>query len=250
MNIGLISLSLFFLGVVIVAYFVAQKYLYQGFDNNNRCSLITFMIVLTSSIGLLMMIVVEIMSLENETFRLNMWIMIIGTLNYSMLLVVPLLIIYKSCKKLFESGWVVVFVFSTSIHLLVVFYFLTREVCLNYKVEKTWFNMLYYSVYIMKPDVQFNLLSKIGVCMISTLSGFGCVYMPFQMFRYYNPLITQINKDKIEEDMRILLQETIGESLELSRISQDFNFYGKSEKKSSGFFGKMMGSLFGSADSK
>jgi hypothetical protein len=70
------------------------------------------------------------------------------------------------------------------------------------------------------------------------------------MFRYYDPLITQINKDKIEEDMRILMQETIGEKLELARISQNMTIRNTSEKKKTGFFGKMMGSLFGSADSK
>jgi hypothetical protein len=179
MNFGLISLTIFFLAVLIAAYFIAQKYLYQGFDNNNRCSLITFMAVLTSSVGLLMMIVVEIMGLESKSFRLDMWVMIIGVLNYSMLVVVPLLLIFKSCQKLFLNGWIPVFVFTTSAYLLAVFYFLAREVCINNKVEKTWYNMVAYSVYILKPDAQFNFLSKIGVCMISTLSGFGCVYMPF-----------------------------------------------------------------------
>ena len=197
-----------------------------------------------------MMIVVEIMGLESKSFRLDMWVMIIGVLNYSMLVVVPLLLIFKSCQKLFLNGWIPVFVFTTSAYLLAVFYFLAREVCINNKVEKTWYNMVAYSVYILKPDAQFNFLSKIGVCMISTLSGFGCVYMPFQMFRYYDPLITQINKDKIEEDMRILMQETIGEKLELARISQNMTIRNTNEKKKTGFFGKMMGSLFGSADSK
>jgi uncharacterized membrane protein SirB2 len=179
MNFGLILLSVFFLGVLIAAYFIAQKYLYQGFDNNNRASLLVFMTVLTSSIGLLMMIVIEIMGLENKSFRLDMWLIIIGTLNYSMLLVVPLFLILKSAKKLFGQAWLPAFLVMTSGYLMVTFYFLAREVCINNKIEKTWYNMLAFSVYVLRADAQFNFLSKIGVCMISTLSGFGCVYMPF-----------------------------------------------------------------------
>lgn len=218
MNLGLLTLSVFFIGVLLAAYIIAQKYLYQGFDNDNRCSIITFMTVLTSSIGLLIMIVVEIMGIESKSFRLDMWYIIIGVLNYSMLLIVPLLLIFKSTQKIFGQGWIPTFILCTSFYIMSVVYFLAREVCINNKLEKTWYNMLAFSTYILRPDSQFNFLSKIGVCMISTLSGFGCVYMPFQMFRYYDPLITQINKDKIEDDMRILMQETVGEKLELARM--------------------------------
>ena len=70
------------------------------------------------------------------------------------------------------------------------------------------------------------------------------------MFRYYDPLITQINKDKIEEDMRILMQETVSEKLELARMCSNISLRNKSDKQKTGFFGKMMGSLFGSSDSK
>jgi hypothetical protein len=224
MNIGLVLLTLFFIGVVLAAYFIAQKYLYQGFDNDNRCSLVTFTTVLTSGIGLLMMIVVEIAGLEDKSFRLELWVLIIGVLNYSMLVIVPVLLILKSAQKIVgDRGWMASFLLASGLYLLGVFYFLSREVCVKNKVEITWMNMLSYSAYIFKPYTQFNFLSKIGVCMISTLSGFGCVYMPFQFLRYYDPLITQINKDKIEEDMRILMQETVSEKLEMAQLCSDFS---------------------------
>lgn len=97
---------------------------------------------------------------------------------------------------------------SSGAYLIVILNELAYEVCKKVGVEVSVLNKIYYSVHLMKPDVQFNLITKVGVCMISVLSGFGCVNFPFQMFRYYNPLVTQINKENIENDMKSLIKET------------------------------------------
>ena len=64
--------------------------------------------------------------------------------------------------------------------------------------------------------VQFNFISKIGVAIISVLSSFSIVYMPFQYFRYYDPLISKINKSKIEDDMASILEQIRNEKTEIA----------------------------------
>jgi hypothetical protein len=152
MSFGIISLTLTIITVLYLSYTVAHKHLYQGFDNNNRCSMITFVTVMTSSIGLLLMIVVEIMGAYNVTFRIKMFIIVIGTLNYSMLFIVPLLIIYKSILKLTSSMHFPNFVLVGCSYLAVVLFFLLKEVCSINKIEPTLYNMISFSVYVVKPD--------------------------------------------------------------------------------------------------
>ena len=81
------------------------------------------------------------------------------------------------------------------------------------------------------------------MCFLSALSGFSCVYVPFQRFRYFDPLVNQINKEKIEDDMRLILKDIKAEKLELAHIKVNKAEVVKKEKK--GFFGGFMGSLFG-----
>ena len=74
---------------------------------------------------------------------------------------------------------------------------------------------------IVSVNNQFNFISKIGVCIISALSGFGCVFMPFEYFRYFNPLISKINKEKIEDDMRIIISEIHGDMVDLASLTEN-----------------------------
>lgn len=67
--------------------------------------------------------------------------------------------------------------------------------------------------------------------------------MPFQFFRYYNPLITQINKEKIEDDMRVIMKEIITEKLELAQIEN--NNEKNLKEKNEGIFSGIMSSLLG-----
>lgn len=57
MDYAIISLIFILLLTCIVGYFIANKYLYQGFENTNKVPLIMFLTVLVSSVGILTMMV-------------------------------------------------------------------------------------------------------------------------------------------------------------------------------------------------
>lgn len=179
-----------------------------------------------------------------------MWIVIIGTLNYSTLFIVPLLLIFRITKSLssqipnrFAFALGLIGIYST-----LIIFLLLREASIADGEDASIFRKLLNFPKVFKASTQFNFISKIGVCILSALSGFGCVYMPFQFFRYYNPLITQINKEKIEDDMRVIMKEILNEKLELAQVQSKENEKANKKKKS-GFFGGMMSSIFGSTSS-
>lgn len=179
-----------------------------------------------------------------------MWIVIIGTLNYSTLFIVPLLLIFRITKTL-SSQIPNRFIFAlslVSIYSTLIVFLLLREACISEGDDTSFFKKLLYLPKVFKASTQFNFISKIGVCILSALSGFGCVYMPFQFFRYYNPLITQINKEKIEDDMRVIMKEILTEKLELAQVQSQKEAKGAKSKRS-GLFGGIMSSIFGSTSS-
>jgi hypothetical protein len=142
------------------------------------------------------------------------------------------------------------FLTVSGLYISTVLYFLLKQASLEANQNPSFFGLLLYLPETAVTSTQFNFISKLGVCILSSLSGFGCVYMPFQMFRYYDPLITQINKDKIEDDMRLIVKEITVEKLELAQMKLDETNTNKAGKEKTGFFGGIMGSLFGSKSSK
>ena len=59
--------------------------------------------------------------------------------------------------------------------------------------------------------MQFNVLCKAGICIISALSGFSVVNMPFFFFQYYDPEINNINKGHIEDQIKFVWKDLIKE---------------------------------------
>lgn len=57
MDFAIITLIFILILTCIVGYFIANKYLYQGFENTNKTPLIMFLTVLVSSVGILAMMV-------------------------------------------------------------------------------------------------------------------------------------------------------------------------------------------------
>lgn len=57
------------------------------------------------------------------------------------------------------------------------------------------------------PTTQFNILTKVGICITSALSGFGVVNMPFMFFQYYDPTISNIKKSNIEDDIKAVMDD-------------------------------------------
>lgn len=143
------------------------------------------------------------------------------------------------------------FLTVSGLYSICILYLLLREASLQGKKATSFFGLLLYLPEITRSSTQFNFISKLGVCILSALSGFGCVYMPFQLFRYYDPLISQINKDKIEDDMRLIIKEITAEKLELAQMQLKLEEgYDAKKDKKSGFFGGLVNSLFGSKSSK
>lgn len=113
------------------------------------------------------------------------------------------------------------------------------------KKAKSWFIMKCYMAF--NATTQFNILSKFGVCIISALSGFSVVNMPFFFFQYYDPTITNIKKGRIEDDIRNIWQDIRQEKLELIKIynpnNKDLQVKNNNDNESSSvvmsiFFGK------------
>ena len=57
------------------------------------------------------------------------------------------------------------------------------------------------------PTTQFNILTKVGICITSALSGFSVVNMPFLFFQYYDPAISNIKKSAIEDDIKTVMDD-------------------------------------------
>lgn len=191
------------------------------------------------------------MQAESKDFRLKIWITVISILNYSTLFIVPLLLIFRISQTFFSkiSNRLLLGIFLVIGYSLFMVLLLLREATLTEKNHLTLFQKIFNLPKVFKASTQFNFISKIGVCILSALSGFGCVYMPFQFFRYYNPLITQINKEKIEDDIRVIMKEIVTEKLELAQI-QKTEKKSNNENKKEGIFGGLMSSLFGSKGTK
>lgn len=184
--------------------------------------------------------------MASEDIRYRLWVMFISCLNYTTLFIVPALLIKKSVGALKNhSQKIVVFGILFSMYLLFIFYNLMKEQSQLAHTRDTYF--LFNISGIFSPGVQFNFISKIGVGIISMLSGFSIVYLPFEFFRYYDPLITQINKSKIEDDMAAIIEEIKNDKMELAQLALE------SEKEEplaqqgsmissllNGFFGKKM----------
>ena len=100
---------------------------------------------------------------------------------------------------------------------------LLREVYLTHKDDYNtmW---IWTKIYLsLSPTTQFNILSKVGIFIISALSGFSVVNTPFFFFQYYDPTITNIKKGRIEDDLRAVWEDVIREKLELTKIYHPAN---------------------------
>lgn len=74
-----------------------------------------------------------------------MWILVIGTVNYSVLFFVPLLIIAKCCHRVLGNIWVTASLLACGCYMVLILNELTYEVCNKLKVEATLFNKIYHS---------------------------------------------------------------------------------------------------------
>jgi hypothetical protein len=100
---------------------------------------------------------------------------------------------------------------------------LLREVYLTHRDDypTMW---IWTKIYLsLSPTTQFNILSKVGIFIISALSGFSVVNTPFFFFQYYDPTITNIKKGRIEDDLRAVWEDVIREKLELTKIYHPAN---------------------------
>lgn len=212
-----------FLSSGLAAYIIARKYLIYGFEKNYWLSLSAFVVVCMASVGLLLMLVMEILGKGSNSMRYSLWVIFISVLNYATLFVLPGLLIHKSVGALKNSSQkLVVFGILFVTYTLFIFYNLMKEQAqlATTKGEnhlRTFF--LFNASGIVNPTIQFNFVSKIGVGIISALSGFSIVYLPFEFFRYYDPLITHINKAQIEKDMAVILEEIKTQKMEMAKMA-------------------------------
>ena len=186
--------------------------------------------------------VMEIMAIGSNSLRYALWIFCIGLLNYITLFIIPAALIQKAVGSLRRRMNLVVFVTVYGIYLLFLVYYLMLEKAALEKDENTLLVMHIGGVF--STAVQFNCISKIGVGIISALSGFSIVYMPFEFFRYYNPLITKINKSNIEEELNSHLEQIRKEKIKLARLALESETLEPGEA-AGGLLGGVFKGLFG-----
>lgn len=59
MDLAITTLLIILLLTCFIGYILAQKYLYQGFENTNKVPLLMFLTVLVSSVAMLAMMVIS-----------------------------------------------------------------------------------------------------------------------------------------------------------------------------------------------
>lgn len=184
------------------------------------------------------------MGLSSNEVRYKLWVLFIFCLNFTTLFVVPGLLIKKIVGSLRnQSQRYIVFFIIYLVYAVFIFYNLMKEKASLEKDGNASFFILHVGG-VFSAAVQFNFISKIGVGIISMLSGFSIVYLPFEYFRYYDPLITQINKSKIEEDMASILEEIKNEKTELAQLALEIE-KPEVEEKPTGLMSSILGSVFG-----
>lgn len=155
----------------------------------------------------------EILGALSEGFRQKLWVLFISTLNWTTLFVIPGVLIHKSIQNIrIGTQRYVIFGIIFIFYIGALVYWLIEDEL--YRGNKGVTMLVLFSA-----AAQFNFVSKIGVGIISFLSGFSIVYMPFEYFRYYDPLITQINKQNIEETMQNILDDIRKEKMKLAQLA-------------------------------
>jgi hypothetical protein len=85
-----------FLGfVAIFAYCVATRYVLKTFETNYYFSTSIFIVILTCSVGILLMLVIEMMDIGTDASRALHWRILISGLNGTILFLTPSILIFK-----------------------------------------------------------------------------------------------------------------------------------------------------------
>lgn len=185
----------------------------------------------------------EILGAVSEGFREKLWVLFISVLNYTTLFIIPGVLIHKSISSIRNmTQKYVIFAILFIFYIGTLIYWLIQD-------ETNRGNRLVSVLVIFSASAQFNFVSKIGVGIISFLSGFSIVYMPFEYFRYFDPLITQINKQNIEETMQNILDDIRKEKMKLALLALESEEM-PLEKQQTGFISGLMTRFLGTKLSK
>lgn len=128
-----------------------------------------------------------------------------------------------------------------ALYLTLVFVYLRSEAVSLHHGSHSFFSFF-------STAVQFSFVSKIGVAVISLLSGFSIVYLPYEYFRYYDTIIVSINKTAIEEDMAQTIETIRKEKMALAQINIEHEKVEPQEQK--GFMSFFISAVFGSKQSQ
>lgn len=231
-----------FLATSAISYVLAKAYLFYGFEQSHTLSLVAFIIVATTSIGLLEMVVMEILGISTDSVRSIIWTILIACQTWSTLFMLPGLIIRKLVAGIKNKHlkWIMIFILFSIYCALVVVNLGKEAVALNREGLP--------SLSMFSIPVQFSFVSKFGVAIISLLSGFSIVYMPYEYFRYYDTMILNINKSAIEQDMAHTIENIRKEKMSLAQINLEHEKVETQEQK--GLMGYFMTAVFGSKQSQ
>lgn len=212
------NLSIF----ALISYYVATRFVLKTFEVKSMyLSTLVFIVVCTCSVGCMEMLVLEMLDVGTNETRAFQWKVVITCLNISSLQIIPGLLIFKTifAQRFRYIVRLYILMLAGTLYQYSLVLLLMFEVSLNLKEEE------YYNQWIWKklalscsPTMQFNVLSKAGICIISALSGFSAVNMPFFFFQYYDPAINNIIKVHIEDQIKLEWKNLIKEKHEMTKI--------------------------------
>jgi hypothetical protein len=81
--------------VAVFAYCIATRYVLKTFETNYYFSTMIFIVILTCSVGILLMLVIEMMDVGSDESRALHWRILIWGLNSTILFLTPSILIFK-----------------------------------------------------------------------------------------------------------------------------------------------------------
>ncbi|KAI9295364.1 hypothetical protein K502DRAFT_365078 [Neoconidiobolus thromboides FSU 785] len=223
--------SLFYVG----RYFLVRQ-LYQDYDIRKESALgvpAWFSIIFSLSGGLCVLMLFEILEWMQD-LRVWYWKFCIGATLLMLIVILPLLQIYMLTKKPFSGLTLKAKISAISVLWLI---WLSLFWKIGYE-EKTPFGSVGLSEWIFIQSL--TRVGKVGVGLISVLSGFGAIYNAYT----YLPLLHQANLDEINKNeieltntLQIVSEKQKQLTLELSQFKEE------QRGNESGFFTSMINNI-------
>ena len=202
------------------AFWVSAKKMNTSFVLLNYYAYIFFCLIVSLSMGLFGLFVQEIVFFRgrHDSTQEKLWNFQIRILNLFVLFVGPLLITFKLLERV-KYGRVKVYLLAGS--LTVYGYFLFSALLAEAQsmtTVKEGSGLLSFLSKIFSKEVQFNFLVKAGGILISCMTGFSAVNVPFDNFSSPDKKEIEAQVERIKDSFRVSFEQIREKKLEISAL--------------------------------